>query len=455
MTNLLLVIRHLSLVTRNMSKKIAYIMSRFPHLPETFILREMNELEKHGWKVALYPLILQPESAVVHADAAPWLIRARKLSYFSREVVRATWAQLRRQPIRLLRSVIKALWENLSSPKFFVRTMALLPKALVAAEKMEREGIAHIHAHYATHPALVAWLIHQLTGITYSVTVHAHDIFVRREMLTSKLKDAAFVVSISEFNLDFLSKHVGPWVRYKTHVVHCGIEPEKYQSDVAKPALDQRLEMVATGSLQPYKGFPYLIEACHQLKTRGVPFRCRIIGGGPERPQLEKLIAQYGLEDQLMLLGAKTETEVRAILATANCYVQPSIITPNGKMEGIPVALMEAMATGLPVVASALSGIPELVRPHETGALVDPENSEQLADALEALFFDKEKGLRMAAHGRMLVEDEFALEKSVEQLGRLFKRIESKRANGRVYRWPTGEMPEWTSNGKAVVEQDQ
>lgn len=400
--------------------KIAYVMSRFPHLPETFILREMNALVEDGWPIALYPLVLQ-EQAVVHSEAQVWLSKARRLPFFSWGVVKANGRFFLKSPRQFLTIWVRTIKENLKSLNFLIRAIALLPKAAYAAQLMQQEGIQHIHAHYATHPALVAWVIHQLTGIPYSMTVHAHDIFVRTAMIETKLRDAVFIAAISEFNRAYLAKLVGEWVTEKIPVVHCGIVPENYQAHTNSLKAGQPIEIITIGSLQPYKGQTYLIEACARLRERQIPFRCRIIGEGEERPNLEKQIAAYQLESQVELLGAKTQEEVAQLLASAHCYVQPSIITPAGKMEGIPVSIMEAMACQLPVIASQLSGIPELVRPNETGYLVPPTDATALATALADMYNNYEKAVALAENGRKLVLEQFELRANVRQLSQLFQ----------------------------------
>lgn len=394
-------------------------MSRFPHLPETFILREMNELERQGWEIALYPLILQ-EQPVVHAAAQPWLARRRQAPFLS--ILAANGQQLRRHPARYGRLLAQVLWENRSSPNFILRALALFPKAIYMAAQMQAEGIVHIHAHYATHPALVAWLIHQLTGISYSVTVHAHDIFVEQAMLGTKLRDAAFIAAISEFNREFLTEQVGPWVHTKTEIIHCGIEPEQYAPSQPH-TMGERFEILSIGSLQPYKGQKYLIAACKLLQQQGIPFRCRIIGEGELRPDLEALIAAAQLEEQVQLLGAQSQEAVAELLATAHCYVQPSIITPSGKMEGIPVALMEALACALPTVATALSGIPELVVDKESGLLVPPADSQALAAAIARLYADPTWGQQLGHAGRARVLQAFNLPHSVCQLSHRLEQL--------------------------------
>lgn len=404
-----------------MPVKIAYVMSRFPHLPETFILREMSELERQGWPVALYPLAVQAQP-VVHAEAARWLPEIRHIPFVSRTVVAGNGRAFWQQPTTYLRLWGQTIAGNIADPNMLVRACALFPKAVQAAAQMQAEGVGHIHAHYATHPAFFAWLIHQLTGISYSLTVHAHDIFVRTAMLEAKLCSASFVVAISDYNVAYLSRVIGPWVREKTAVIHCGITPELYQPRSAPAQPGQPLEIISIGSLQPYKGQAFLVQACALLKQVGIPFRCRIIGGGAEQSNLLSLIEQLGLQQQVQLLGPLPQEEVAALLPTATCYVQPSVIMPSGKMEGIPVSLMEALACAVPVVATNISGVPELVQDGHTGTLVPPADAGALAQAMRDIYQSPEAAFATAVAGRQHVLHAFHLQHNVTELASLFKR---------------------------------
>ncbi len=403
-----------------MVHKIAYIVSRFPHLPETFILREMIHLETLGWQIELYPLVIQRQE-IVHEEARPWLRRAHAVPWVSLDLLKANIFKMTNRPRQYFSLLGRVMRENIRSPKFLARGLLLFPRAVWMADQFKKQEISHIHAHYATHPALVAWLINQLTGISYSVTVHAHDIFVEKPMLATKLHDSVFVSSISEFNRKYLADMFGPWVNEKTKIVRCGIEPSYYQ--IADPILtnkSKQLEIISVGSLQPYKGHIYLVKACAELMRRGIPFRCRIVGGGDLRPMLERAIQENNLEKHIQLMGPRTQDEVSRFLQTANCYVQPSIVTHTGKMEGIPVALMEAMASRIPVVATSISGVPELVRPGETGWLVPPEDAQALADALSEIYRDPVEAARRADLGQKWVVEEFELSSNVRKLASLF-----------------------------------
>ncbi len=403
-----------------MPARIAYIMSRFPRLTETFILREMDELRYRDWDVQIYPLVVE-HPRVVQPQAHAWMSRVQRVPFLSRGVLASNSRAWRDHPKEYGTLLNRALAENRTSLKFLSRALALFPKAVYTARHMQQKDIRHIHAHFATHPALEAWLIHQLTGISYSVTVHAHDIFVRQEMLSVKLRDAAFIVAISEYNRDYLARTIGPWVRSKTHIIHCGIMPDEYTVRVPFP--HERFEVVSIGSLEPYKGHRYLIEACAALRDKGIPVHCRIIGGGGERRMLEQLVSKIRMERAIELLGPQSHDAIAQILPTADCYVQPSIVTPTGKMEGLPVSITEALACGLPVVASSISGIPELVVPDETGYLVPPADATALARTLAGVYANPAQAQAIAQHGRARVLADFDLRTNVGKLSALFEQV--------------------------------
>jgi len=405
-----------------LSIRIAYIVSRFPHLPETFILREMIVLEELGLEVELYPLIYQRQK-VVHEQASPWLERAHRLPWLSGEIILTNLKEVLHRPKLYISLWKRVLSENIRSPKFLIRAVLLFPKSVMMAKILRDENIRHIHAHYATHPALVAWIIHKLTGISYSVTVHAHDIFVDKTMLATKLRNSIQIVAISEYNKMYLSKMLGLWITNMTQVIRCGVDSNLYSAHNYMNNKNAIFEIISIGSLQPYKGHRHLIEACAILRERGVRFQCRIIGGGNLHSELSKLISTKKLGGFVKLEGPKNQDDVAQILSGADCYVQPSVITPTGKMEGIPVALMEAMASGLPVVASSISGIPELVKNGETGWLVPPGDAQNLADAILQIHDNPDMALLRSKNARRLVNAEFDLHSNVQKLSHLFHQI--------------------------------
>jgi colanic acid/amylovoran biosynthesis glycosyltransferase len=402
--------------------KIAYIISRFPLLSETFILREMIEMEHQGYQIALYPIICQ-DKLIVHEEAKKWIPLANCIPFISIEVLLENINSFLQNPLRYLSLLWSVFKGNLSSIDFLFKGLYLFPKAVYTANMLQREGIEHIHAHYITHPGLEAWLIYKLTGISFSITVHSHDIYDCQAMLETKLRDAVFIASISMYNINFMAELVGDWIREKCYVVHCGIEPSRYSPQLKKAIKKESnvFEIIHVGSLHWKKGQIYLIRAMALLNKLEVRARLRIIGDGEERPNLEKEISKHSLGGMVELMGAKTQAEVAALLPSADCYVQSSL------SEGIPVAIMEAMASKLPVIATKITGIPELVLHEQTGLLVPPGDVKALADAILLIKTNPSKAKMMGEHGYILVCREFDLQKNTAKLANLFNSVKREK----------------------------
>ncbi|HEX6287606.1 MAG TPA: glycosyltransferase [Herpetosiphonaceae bacterium] len=396
------------------------MMSRFPTISETFILYEILELERLGLHVEVFPLI-QEHDHVQHPEARAVIERVHYSPFLSVDVLRAQWHWLRRRPAAYLRAWKAALRGNLGSWSFLLRALVVVPQAALFARQMQDLGVEHIHAHWATHPALAAYVIRRLTGIPYSITAHAHDIYEEQAMLEEKLRQASFVVTISDYNRRFLQELYGPEIADKIAVIRCGVDPAVFQPAPAKP--DQRpFTIICVASLRDYKGHPYLIEACAQLKAQGIQFRCLLVGEGQDRPQIAAQIARLGLSDWITLLGHQPRQRVSKLVADADVMVLPSVTTRTGKKEGIPVALMEALATEKPVIATAISGIPELIEDGRTGLLVPERDTPSLAQAIRRLYDDPELRRQLGAAGRAKVLQEFNLQQNTAALFKLLSR---------------------------------
>jgi glycosyltransferase involved in cell wall biosynthesis/aminoglycoside phosphotransferase (APT) family kinase protein len=358
----------------------------------------------------------------MHEEARPWIARALYVPFLSAGVIAANLRALGRRPGAMARAFGDIAGGSLLSPHTLVRSLMLFPEAVALAERLERAGVRHLHAHYATHPATVALVISRLTGIRFSFTAHAHDIFVRRVLLGTKIREAAFVRAISRFNRDFLLDRYPDVAPEKIAVVHVGVDPARYEAAAADRAASAAARasaptaLVAVAALRPYKGLSVLLDACARLAHEGVAFTCQIIGEGPERQALATRIAELGLGDTVTLLGARRQDQVASCLAGASVIVLPSVVARDGQMEGIPVALMEAMSAGVPVVASSLSGIPELVRDGETGWLVTPGDPEALAHAIQDLIRSPERAAAMSWRGREAVRSHFSLDRCTAAL---------------------------------------
>ncbi len=379
------------------SLRVAYVMSRFPKLTETFILFEMLAVERAGVSIELYPL-LRERTTTMHDEARPLVERAHYLPFVSWPIVKTQLWFLRHRPRRYLGTIAAIVRGTWRSPNFLIGGLGILPKVAHAARLMRASGIDHVHCHFANHPAMAGYIIHRLVALPYSFTAHGSDLHVDRHMLCEKVAAARFVVAISEDNrrviADSCSGAVG-----RIEVIHCGVDTSAFRpldasvSEDEAPSIQGRpLEILAIGTLHEVKGQSVLVDAVRELGTRGVAVHARLVGEGTDRPMLESRIARAGLDGRVELLGTRTRDEIIELFATTDVLVAPSVPTRSGKREGIPVVLMEAMSSGVPVVASRLSGIPEIVRDGENGRLFPTGDATALADALVELAADH--GLR-------------------------------------------------------------
>jgi glycosyltransferase involved in cell wall biosynthesis len=401
--------------------KVAYLMSRFPKLTETFVLYEILAVRRQGVRADVYPLIRE-RTRVMHPEARRIVEEARFEPLISWRLLRAHAHYLYRSPARYLGALGRLLRSTLGSRRYFLGALGLFPKAVCFARRMEEEGVTHVHAHFASHPAAAAFVIHRLTDIPYSFTAHGSDLHRDRHMLREKVAEAEFVVPISRFNRNIILADCGSEHAAKTVVIHCGIDPEFFHPPRHEeaPQENTRMRILCTGTLHEVKGQTHLVEACRLLAQRGVPFRCELLGDGPDRSALERQIASAGLTGSVELLGRCTREGVAKRLREVDVFVGPSVPSRDGRREGIPVALMEAAASGLPVVASDLSGIPEAITDGEHGYLIPPGDSVGLADALQRLAADRELRLRMGRAGRERMLREFDLYENARILAQRF-----------------------------------
>jgi glycosyltransferase involved in cell wall biosynthesis len=396
--------------------RVLYIVSLYPCWSETFIVRELRELMARGVEVRILSLKL-PHEALLQSDAR--LLKAHVIypgtfGQSAANVVRSIW----RTPWKSLRClgwILGGFGVNLGG---LLKSAVVWWRSLGVLDRIEAWRPHLIHAHWATYPSTSALLLSEVLRVPYSFTAHAHDIFLEQHLLGRKLRTVAFAVTISEFNRGFLGERIGADVRDKLRVVHCGIDIENtsYRESGRDPEL-----ILAVGRLDEIKGFPVLVDACRQLRDRGVRFRCDIFGEGPLRPVLERLIESHGLETQVRLRGAQPQEEVRKQLYAAGIFVLPSVITRRGNMDGIPVALMEAMACGAPVVSTTVSGIPELVKNALSGYLVPPNDPHALADKIADLLGDQAVRASFARNARRVVEEQFSVSIESGKLLRLFQ----------------------------------
>lgn len=403
--------------------RVAYLTTWFPKLSETFVLNEMRAVERQGVQIELFPLRRGREK-IVHAEAAEFVRRARYTPTVSLAIA---WDLLRTfvtQPLTMLATLTTCLWANLGSRRYLAGALMYFPKAVHLACQMQRLRIQHIHAHFASHPALVAFVIHRLTGIPFSFTAHGSDLHRDQHMLREKVREAAFVVTISEFNRRVIHNVCGGHCNDKIMVVHCGVDTNAFrraeQANASHTAAPSGITIYCVGTMHEVKGQTYLLRAVRKVIDQHRSVQLHFIGDGPDLAKCRQLSNELGLNDVTTFHGHMRRSDVLMHLAHADIVVAPSVPTRDGRCEGIPVALMEAMASGAAVVASRLSGIPELVRDELNGLLVAPGDVDGIAQAIDRLIVDSSLRRALAMAARQTVVEDFNQELSARQLATAF-----------------------------------
>lgn len=400
--------------------KIAYLMSRFPKVTETFVVNEIHELLKENIDVGIYPL-KQESHSVVQPKAKSLMDRVYYSGVLNGAIIKANLLTLLKQPISYLTTLLSVIKCNISSLNFVVGAIGYFPKAVYLARLMQQHQITHIHAHFVNHPTLVAYIIHQLTGIGYSFTAHGSDLHKRQAMLKEKFESAKFAVMISNYNRDFFYRHTKLEPSDKLHIVRCGFDNDTFLPTV-KESHSGPLQILCVASLREVKGHTYLLDAAKVLQERNLDFEMHFIGEGEERSALTEKVNTLQLSKQVFLHGAKTQAEILPFMQQADIFALASFKTKSGNREGIPVVLMEAMAMEVPIVASNVSGIPELVQDTVTGLLAEPQNGNDFAEKIIQTVTDKNATLERVSRAKHLVGNEFSLSNNAQKLIALFKR---------------------------------
>jgi colanic acid/amylovoran biosynthesis glycosyltransferase len=392
----------------------AYIMSQFPETHETFILREVQALTHTlGTRLLIFSL-KSCRDRIIHEEARPFLTTTR---YPAVSTTLRAFPTLFRSPAAraCLREVFSAYHRQ---PKEAGKALATLLLAAALIPTIRQLKLRHLHAHWATMPALASYFIKQVSGIPYSITAHAWDIYADTTMLRQKLQAAEFIVTCTAANCEAL---VGLGAHpARVFLSYHGLDFARLPPPVFDR--DTTLRMLAVGRLVEQKGFADLLTACRLLRQREIPFHCQIIGDGPLAPELRNIIAQCGLGTMVSLAGTLPQPQVFQAYQQATVFCAPSVVADDGNRDGIPNVILEAMSQGLPVVASAVSGIPEVVQPEKTGWLVPPRDAQSLAATLQQIFQRPQEARRRAVAAYELVRSRFDVQENTAALIQLFLR---------------------------------
>lgn len=380
--------------------RVGYVVSRFPSLTETFVLRELETVAADPRVDVALMSLFPPLDATVHPAAEAWI--ARRLRPSARQVLAAAgWWALRR-PGRSAAILGRTVRDHGRRPRVLAKALATSLVATALARHVERERIDHLHAHFAAMPAHAAWTVARLTGVSYSVTAHAHDVFIHRLGLRTRLRAAAFVVAISDFHRELLIA-LGADPR-RTPTIRMGIDVDAYAYRPRERTPDVSPRVVMVSSFREYKGHRFLIEAL-ATDPALADVTVELVGTGELEPAVRAQATAAGLGDRVRFAGPQPEAAVRERLAAADVLVQPSIVARNGDTEGLPTTLVEAAACGVTLVATRVAGVPDLVRDGVTGMLAEPADPVGLAAALRrALDADPTETARIRGAARRRVE---------------------------------------------------
>jgi glycosyltransferase involved in cell wall biosynthesis len=382
--------------------KVAYVLDEFPVTTQTFVAWEIEEVSRQLSVVIL--AMDRPGGEILHDVAGGLLSRAEYLKFPHSSRLWAATILLLRHP----RRAVNAFRRAFRKPHYALASS--LKDASVLARALRRHGATHAHCHFAGRAATMTMFASLLTGIPFSLTVHGYDVFFRPPPWYDLLgRLCSQLVTVSQFNRHYLVTHFG-LDPARIVVIPCGVDTTVFSPPASGAPRHDPPVILSVARLDKVKGLDHLLQACSILAARGRTFQCVIAGEGPDRARLEGLIEQLGLASRVRLAGALRHEALPELYRAATIFVLPSL------SEAMPVALMEAMATGLPVIGPQVNGVPELVLPDATGLLVAPGDEAGLAEHLDTLLGDADLRVRLGSGARRTIEQTFERKHQVMRL---------------------------------------
>ncbi len=406
-------------------KRLGMILKGYPRISESFISTEILLLESLGASIDIYSL-KQPRESFSHAHVKKIKAPVRYMPEYVlphwRELLRSNtdlWLKEGRRYGRCLAGAILRAAER----KKTATLRHFLQAGHLAATCLSGSEVAHIHAHFCHTPTSVALFASELTGLPFSFTAHAKDIYTSDpEQLVRKMESARFVVTCTGYNARCLTRLAdAAGCNTPIHTIYHGIDLDLF-TPRAQPAPGPPYRILSVGRLVPKKGYDDLLKALKILADAGLDFELTHIGSGEIEHQIKNMASSLGLEGRVRMLGTLPHKDVLTHYHKAHCFVLACKVASNGDRDGIPNVLVEAMAVGLPVVTTNVSAIPELVEDEETGILVEPERPEAMAKSIVRALLHPEQFVDIVARARAKVERDFDNRRCVQSLHRLFER---------------------------------
>jgi len=388
----------------------AFVLGPFPVLSQTFIYREFEAMQELGLDVnVLSTGPRQPPDSQLAESLRSVQRAAMYLDYRSPREIASIAAGLRSSEVRRTMRWMMKLPHR--TPAKRARAAASVVVAAHFAPELLRRGVRYVHSHFAGFQTEVAMSLSHLLGIPYGCTWHAYGIYLDRNILEEKIAGAEMVITCTRHNVEHL-RELCPAARHRIHLAYHGLDLDRIPRPTPIPEGGPPI-ILAVGRLVPTKGFRDLLEAASLLQRAGRHFELRFLGDGPDRRALESRAKQLGLSDQVKFLGARNNTDVFAQMALARVVAVPSVVTREGDMDGLPNVTLEALSVGRPVVGTRVSGIPEVVIPHETGFLVEPYNPRDLSEKLGLVLDDAKLAAELGECGRTRITEDFDVKKNV------------------------------------------
>lgn len=419
------------MVQSRSDKQIGYLLRSYPRLSQTFILNEILALEKIGVSIQIFALT-NPHEKVVQMQVDQ--VQA-SVHYLDEDIQPRSWRNMLNENAQVawlhlkgyLRSLVYIAANNgidkgytaSSRWECFLQAVHLI-YLLVLKERRTGKKIDHLHAHFAHDPALIAYLVHCIAGIPFSFTAHARDLYqVPEKVLTDRIRQARAVITCCGSNLEYLHQ-IAPSQQSKFSLIYHGVNLKDFQP-VSNPSSVPMVPLIlSVGRLVEKKGFQDLLQALLMVKERGERFQCEIYGDGPLCEPLREWIETHGLADEVRLKGDCTQQELIAVYQNATMFILTPVQTDDGDRDGIPNVLLEAMAVGLPVITTAVAGIPELVENDQNGLSYQPHDVDGISSGIIELLRNAEKCRQFGDAASKKVKEQFDITQAARRLKALF-----------------------------------
>ncbi|NOT00179.1 MAG: glycosyltransferase family 4 protein [Phycisphaerales bacterium] len=396
--------------------RVGYLLRMYPRFSQTFVVNEIRELERQGVDIRIASLRLPNEGvfheSVTRVRAQATYLEERFLGRGGSQLL-AQWKLFRQSPrayaevVRLVRRHRGIEWFELCQAAALIRWA-------------HRERVRHVHVHFGTDEADVAMFAYLLGGPSYSLTLHAFDIFrdnVDRSLLAAKINASRFTVTVCQSNGAYLRRALPGVDPRKIHVNYNGINLDEFSPG---DSVREPYSVFSVGRLIEKKGFVHLIRAMGALRDRGLPVVCRIAGEGRDEALLRREIHVRNLGDRVHLMGSLRQDEVRQWMRHSSCFALPCVQAKDGNIDALPTVLLESLACACPSVSTRLSGVPEIIENGESGLLVEPEDDAALADAIGRVLIDAKLSRSLAEQGRRRAEQLFDARQNVARMREFF-----------------------------------